>query len=72
MVRIRHREREFERKKCFNVLDWLVPLLLMLRPCRCVSFFRLADVGILCLAVACNVSFVSCLHVLKRLVQTSG
>ena len=35
-------------------------LLLILRPYRCVSFFRLADVGILCVAVACNVSLVSC------------
>ena len=47
-------------------------LLLMLRSCRCVPFFRLADVGILCVAVACNVSLVSCLHALKRLVQTSA
>ena len=57
----------------FNVLDWLVPPFVDFETLSmCFLFFRLAVVGFLCMAVACNVSLVSCLHVLKRLVQTSA
>ena len=56
----------------FNVLDKWFPLFVDVETVSLCPLSRLADVGILCEAVECNVSLVSCLHVLKRLVQTSA